>query len=98
MKSIGYHSKEKERDENLDGAQLRGANLARAQLHGAHLATSPTGRPAPVQGLTVAQLAGANLDRTTELPDELREALADHHERQQLAEGAALPPPSEPGH
>lgn len=89
MKSIGDHSKEKKQDQDFDGAQLRGANLAGAKLHGARLATSPAGKPAPVQGITVAQLAEAHLDDTTELLDDLREALADHLQRQQLAEGAA---------
>lgn len=98
MKSIGYHSIERVFDEELDGAQLRGADLAGAQLHGAQLATSPTGRPAPVQGLTIAQLAEANLDDTTELPDDFRAALADHHKRQQLVEDTAPVPPSELGH
>jgi uncharacterized protein YjbI with pentapeptide repeats len=99
MKSIGYHSKEKERDEVLDGAQLQGANLAGAQLQGAHLATcSRTGKLAPVRGLTVAQLAETDLDDTTELPDDLRTALDDHHKQQQRADGATQAPPPNPGH
>jgi uncharacterized protein YjbI with pentapeptide repeats len=98
MKSIGYHSKEKERDEYLDGARLEGANLAGAQLQGAHLATSWTGKSAPVRGLTVAQLAEADLNEATELPDNLRKALTDHHKRQQLADSATPTPPSEPDH
>lgn len=94
MKSIGYHSTERELDEELDGAQLQGANLTRAQLHGANLATKRmTGKPAPVRGLTIAQLENADLDDTTALPDDLQAALTDHHKRQQPAESTTPNPP-----
>jgi uncharacterized protein YjbI with pentapeptide repeats len=70
IQSRGYHVEEKQQDEHLEGANLKGANLARAQMQGANLATSTwTGEPAPVRGLTTEQLAEADLDESTMLPD-----------------------------
>ena len=87
----------KERDEDLEGAQLQGATLVGAQLQGAHLATSRSGKPAPVRGLTVTQLVEADVDETTELSDDLREELTRHHKRQQPADDTTSPSRPDPG-
>ena len=61
----------------FDGANLAGANLEGAQLHGADLSRKIDDQS--IQGLTVEQLASAELDDTTLLPGRLRAALAEHH-------------------
>lgn len=63
---------------HLEGAFLGGANLSatilkRAKLQGTDLIAFPIGRPLlPVRGLTMSQLAEAEIDDTTRLPDHLR--------------------------
>jgi uncharacterized protein YjbI with pentapeptide repeats len=76
MRSIGYHPEEKEQDEDIGGADLRGANLTRAQLHSANLAIDrQSGKQIPAQGLTAAQLAQAIRDESTLVPNSLPTSL-----------------------
>lgn len=71
------------------GANLTGATFDGAQLHGADftgtfdvLRVGSKILTQSMRGLTVEQLATAELDDSTVLPDDLRAALEEHHRRQ----------------